>query len=99
MDTNKKASDKAYNTIDFECTNASGKWHDDRYMVKSYSEPIYVFDRAVNMWFGVNHKFSQTTTRHMTTFRPPRVDHWVSREQIRQIAVGGYAHYISKRME
>ena len=71
------------------------------YAVYSYGNhfPMYVYDNDTGQWFGNTGKYSPTTTKHQTMFRP-RCDYLdMDTEQLLSlIDAGGYKKYVVNRM-
>ncbi len=71
------------------------------YVVYSYGAhfPMWVYDGAIDQWFGNADKYSRTTSKHQSQTRP-NVDMTMTdtRTSLQIIAWGGYTEYCAARV-
>lgn len=72
-----------------------GHWHQYGdgtrvYVVWTYNEPLYVYDETTHQWFGNEHRYSTTSSKHRSQCCPLGVSiTWYAREAMREIAANG----------
>jgi len=54
----------------FQGSNLRGENYPMCYVVFSYEEPIYMYDRLLNIWLENTTKFSVTTSKHVSLAHP-----------------------------
>ena len=81
-----------------------GYWHtydngERVYVVWTYNEPLFCYDELSRTWFGNNHKYSSTSSKHLTCAHPRggvNIE-WRDRYTMKEIANNGLAGSVRKQ--
>lgn len=71
------------------------------YVIYSYGHhfPMYVWDETASEWLGNKDKYSRTTSKHQSKYRPSEVARWFDTTTLRNIVRKGLVGHITNRME
>lgn len=99
---------------EFEHASVEGKWrpiyHLDFegqyvpqgqvYAIYSYGYhfPMYVYDPETGSWYGNKDKYSNTTTRHQSKYRPSEVAEWFDTTTLQEIIKYGFIGRVTQRL-
>lgn len=68
------------------------------FIVWTYNTPLIVYDETSNQWFGNEHKYSSTSSKHKSYARPRGVEiQWRDKNTVTEIAQNGLAGAVRKR--
>lgn len=87
---NRDVREYVQNRREFTTKNGTmfARWErDDTYIVYSYGHhfPMYIYDKALDLWFGNDDMYSVTTGKHKNQARPDGDIIWLPSEQLKRL--------------
>ncbi len=80
-----------------------GYWHEFEdgarvYVVWTYNQPLFAYDEQSRQWFGNEHHYSRTSSKHRTLAHPYAHDmQWRDRQTMIEIANNGLVGAVRKK--